>query len=366
MNQSLTYKARRAFTLAELPVLSKRNRSAFTLVELLVVIAIIGILVALLLPAIQAAREAARRASCSNNIKNIGLACINFHDTNKRFPTSVNQWDESWEWQFQSGSWKQVDLARPPGPLSGKGWTVDILSFIEEQPFFDLIKANATADYQCTPSSGAGIGSMALRSAISTQRPWHTCPSDESARPSLRQWWWGSSGEVLTATTSYKGVVGDSVVCKLTSSPGDPNCSQTPWPDLGSRPDCQNNAGCNGLLFRNSWVKPPSLRRVSDGGSKTFLVGESVVSQDFHSAAYFSDGTWATCGIPLNYLLLGAPEDEIRSTRWNEMRGFKSLHPGGAHFVMADGSVHFVGEGIDHNVYRGLATRAGGETGSVQ
>ncbi|HVT27693.1 MAG TPA: DUF1559 domain-containing protein, partial [Lacipirellulaceae bacterium] len=77
------------------------RRGAFTLVELLVVIAIIGILVALLLPAIQAAREAARRTSCSNNIKNIGLACANFYDTSKHFPTSVGQWDESWEWQKQ-------------------------------------------------------------------------------------------------------------------------------------------------------------------------------------------------------------------------------------------------------------------------
>jgi prepilin-type processing-associated H-X9-DG protein len=95
------------------------------------------------------------------------------------------------------------------------------------------------------------------------------------------------------------------------------------------------------------------------------MVGESVVSQDFHSAAYFADGSWGSCGIPLNFLLFGVTDTEIKN-RWNEVRGFKSLHPGGAHFVMVDGSVHFANEGIDHNVYRGLATRAGGETGSVE
>jgi prepilin-type processing-associated H-X9-DG protein len=329
----------------------------------LVVIAIIGILVALLLPAIQAAREAARRTSCSNNIKNIGLACINIYDTKKQFPTSVGQWDESWEWKREGGSWKEVDLAKPPGPLSGKGWIVDILPPMEEQPMYDKMKANYNGgDFQCSPFNGRGIGAMPIRDDVAIQRSWLSCPTDESARSSNQQWWWGSSGPVMTATTSYKGVSGDHRVCKISSYPGDPDCTDTP----GSNPDCQNNAGCNGIFFRNSWIKPVTLRKVGDGASKTFMVGESVVSQDFHSAAYFADGSWASCGIPLNFFLLGVPETEIRSNRWNEVRGFKSMHPGGAHFVMVDGSVHFVQEAIDHLIYRGLATRQGGEIASVQ
>ena len=108
-----------------------------------------------------------------------------------------------------------------------------------------------------------------------------------------------------------------------------------------------------------------TLRKVTDGSSKTFMVGECVVSQDFHSAAYFTDGSWGSCGIPLNFLLIGASDTELKN-RWNEVRGFKSLHPGGAHFVMVDGSVHFISESIDHNIYRALATRAGGETASVE
>jgi prepilin-type N-terminal cleavage/methylation domain-containing protein/prepilin-type processing-associated H-X9-DG protein len=345
---------------------SFRARSAFTLVELLVVIAIIGILVALLLPAIQAAREAARRASCSNNIKNIGLACINFTDTAKHLPVSQNMWDESWEWQLQGTSFKQVEFDASPGPagFNGKGWIVDILPQMEEQAGYDLIKANYSGSYVCRPTTGAGMGAPAIRSFVSSQPPWLSCPSDPSAKASIDQYYWGTTGQVLTATTSYKGVEGDHQVCLLTSSPGDPMCQDQF--NLGSHPDCQNNVSCDGVIFRNSWARPVTLKKVTDGTSKTFMVGENVISQDFQSSAFFADGSWSSCGIPLNFFLYGVSDDELKFQRWNQVRGFKSLHPGGVHFVMCDGSVHFVNESIDMAIYRALATRNGGETASPE
>jgi prepilin-type processing-associated H-X9-DG protein len=88
------------------------------------------------------------------------------------------------------------------------------------------------------------------------------------------------------------------------------------------------------------------------------MVGETVVSQDNHSAAFFADGDWAGCNIPLNYFL---PEQESDSM-WYALRGFRSLHPGGAQFVFADGSVQFVQDSVDHKVYRAAATRNVGET----
>ena len=115
---------------------SFRARGAFTLVELLVVIAIIGILVALLLPAIQAAREAARRASCQNNIKNIGLACINFADTAKQFPADISSGLRIGIMANRIGSvlmavhrmFERTAVRRH----NGKGWIVDILAAMEE------------------------------------------------------------------------------------------------------------------------------------------------------------------------------------------------------------------------------------------
>jgi len=344
------------------------NRKAFTLVELLVVIAIIGILVALLLPAVQAAREAARRMSCSNNLHNIGLACLNYHDTNKHLPISISQWPED---RNRKGEWigpnngKMAISNGGPG-YNGKGWIVDILPAMEETALADAI-AQGLKDYPgdfliTGPAAGKGMGAPSFRSMLERQLPWLSCPSDPSAKPSTEQWYWSIAGRVITATTCYKGVLGDSVI----TSQGNGGSMDTPFPNLGSIPDCHNTADCNGLLWRATYLNPISFRKVSDGTSKTFMVGESVVSQDYHSAALFADGDWATCGNPLNYFIFPEEETTIKNDQWQAARGFKSLHPGGAHFVMADGSVHFVNESIDSTIYRGLSTRNGGETVGVE
>jgi len=334
-----------------------RVRRAFTLVELLVVIAIIGILVALLLPAIQAAREAARRASCTNNLKNIGLACINYHDAQKHLPITIYQWNE------EKGSYSLDSKAGKSG-YNGKGWIVDILPQIEEQAGYDIISQTLKAnpgDYVCRPSSGGGMGHPAIRPVVSRQLAVLTCPSDGSAKPSMDMYYWGTQGQVQTGTTCYKGVIGDSAITTGLGSP------DSPFQDFGSSPDCHNTTDCNGLIWRNSYFKPVNLRKCTDGTSKTFMVGECVVEQDYHGAAYFADGDWASCGIPLNHFIIPADITIMKAPPgWQKARGFKSMHPGGAHFVMADGSTHFVNESIDHNTYRALSTKAGGETASVE
>jgi prepilin-type processing-associated H-X9-DG protein len=238
---------------------------------------------------------------------------------------------------------------------------------MEEQPSSDTITQALKAtpgDFSADvlPSGtarGGGIGLPAIRPVVLTQLPWLSCPSDPSAKPSGDQFYWGGSTAVFTATTSYKGVLGDSV--QTDGVGGAPQ----PIGSGGSTPDCHNTADCNGLIWRNSSLKNIQLRKISDGTSKTFMVGESVVAQDYHSAAFFSDGDWATCGIPLNHFVEPETKDNLLKN-WVESRGFKSMHPGGAHFVMADGSVHFVNETIDGVIYRGLSTRNGGENASVE
>ena len=96
------------------------------------------------------------------------------------------------------------------------------------------------------------------------------------------------------------------------------------------------------------------------------MVGESVGAQDFHGAAFFADGDFATCGVPINYFHVGLDVAKLKeSPQWMQSRGFKSVHPGGVNFVMGDGSVQFVNEGIETATYRALATRNGGETASL-
>jgi prepilin-type N-terminal cleavage/methylation domain-containing protein/prepilin-type processing-associated H-X9-DG protein len=337
--------------------LDRRVRDAFTLVELLVVIAIIGILVALLLPAVQAAREAARRMGCSNNLHNIGLAVLNYEHTKKHLPITIHQW-----------FWEERDIHKnmlgPPGGsrdatkggpgYCGKGWIVDVLPYLEEQALYDGMKPGFVGDFNKS-FNGSGMGLRDIRNKlIGQQLGILACPSDGDAKPSDRFWYWEG---IQTAATSYKGCIGDS----LLSENAEPGSTMSPFEGLGS-PDSHSTVDCNGLFYRNTHFRPVKLEKVIDGLSNTFMVGEGVVSQDFHSAAYFCDGDWATCGIPLNYFILdAADEDEIRVERWYETRGYKSLHPGGAQFVMADGSVQFMNESIDSDTYRGLATRDGGE-----
>jgi prepilin-type N-terminal cleavage/methylation domain-containing protein len=339
-------------------------RVGFTLVELLVVIAIIGILVALLLPAVQSAREAARRIGCSNNLHNIGIAILNFADGQGRLPHSRNMWPEEWDW---TGQW----VGPPNGSLnpsnggpgfSGRGWMVEIFPAMEEQARFDAIErglATPNGKLNWNLLQGRGMAVTDIRPLLEEQMAWTGCPSDISATPNERQFHWRPK---TVAVSSYKGVLGDNVVWRSATSHQD---GTLPPPESRSDLDCHNSVmECNGLFWRNSYYRKLKLKDITDGQSKTLMVGECVVEQDAHSAGLFADGDWATCSVPLNYFLVGADEAKIADF-WYDLRGFRSFHPGVVQFVLADGSVQVFSESTDHKVYRGFATRNGEEAVSA-
>jgi prepilin-type processing-associated H-X9-DG protein len=127
---------------------------------------------------------------------------------------------------------------------------------------------------------------------------------------------------------------------------------------FGGAPYCNSGAReCSGLFWRTSSQFPGRFRGITDGTSNTMMVGEDLPRYNWHTAWVYSNGDTSSTYAPLNYL-----PDPPKPEDWWEMRGFRSLHPGGASFCFADGSVRFIQETINMDVYRALSTRNGGET----
>lgn len=316
---------------------SKVTRSGFTLVELLVVIAIIGVLIGLLLPAVQAARESARRMHCTNNLKQIGLALHGYNDVHGVFPYSM--FDNDWG-----------------GTSKATSWMGFMLPFMEQKPLFDRIRYDQP--------QGSPDNIIVAKTPIQT----FLCPSDTL---SLEDGGLGPGPVGLAGNTSYRGCGGNNwyggwYTGSETQNPHDYN------PPTGRFAGQQHgHERGNGMIWRG-WIDyagdNPSLRRpysnpekssiqlteVLDGTSNTFHVGEAV-------RAYVSFGSWfwgwtnfATCAIPLNYVKPGTERGQDPAD-WPNTQGFHSNHPGGANFVMVDGSVHYIMDGIDKPIYRNLA-----------
>jgi prepilin-type N-terminal cleavage/methylation domain-containing protein/prepilin-type processing-associated H-X9-DG protein len=349
----------------------KRRWSGFTLIELLVVIAIIGILIALLLPAVQSAREAARRSACTNQIKQIGLACHLFLDARQTLPYSEFTWSQVFDRyaypecgkRFPStGDRKDAGNRHDSNPGGGNGtsFLLLLLPFIEEQPMYDQFVAAGA--FEGKFSQGGGLNNSANRPIIldlvSTVKKSFICPSDEFSVGLVRdQPDWGGTH---VAVTNYKGNTGNTLVTTHATS-------LFAWQRILQGDfygDWHGTAKCNtGLFWRNDYLfKDGRWRGVTDGTSHTFMIGEALPEFDQHSSWAFSNGPWATCSIPPNhYGGLGSAQLAALRARHFESLGFRSRHPGGVHFCFADGSIEFIREDIDMYTYRYLSTRGRGE-----
>jgi prepilin-type N-terminal cleavage/methylation domain-containing protein len=306
------------------------RKTGFTIVELLLVIAIIGTLIALLLPAVQAAREAARRSSCTNNLKQIGVAIANYESAKKVYPPGA--------------------VLDPPSVPKKKrrkqgSMLVRLLPYIENQDLyksFDFTKRNI--DGQNFPGTTKKISSEVIKTYI--------CPSDDP-----------------------NGMYKDLAVHNYAASNGptevfdNPACSCVhPWRDYKMAP-IDNKRNYAGPFTRVGVSTKPT--RITDGISKTIFVGEVRVGCSVHAQAgwaYTNNGSgYCTTLIPINFDTCNefASDPCHRPCTWNTDVGFKSAHPGGAQFLLGDGSVHFLKDSIDHQSYQYLGAKADGQLASL-
>jgi prepilin-type N-terminal cleavage/methylation domain-containing protein/prepilin-type processing-associated H-X9-DG protein len=366
-------------------VLSPRRRSGFTLIELLVVIAIIAVLIALLLPAVQAAREAARRSQCVNNLKQIGLALANYADTYGTYPPGGIT--------FKGDPWASS--------ANSLNWRAMILPQIEASPVFNAINFGLNAN-------DGGAASAQLFTAYSMTFNSFLCPSDgENGNGRLPNGQFGSGNprgqycnQVLDTTTgqvtqftpvsNYAGSFGDNYC-------GGVLCNNLPWetPWNGNPPAGQNRIGFNGYWGTNFGLPdgftagagvmrgffdyrltapPATIASVTDGTSNTVIVGEMMPSRAADSNFWFQNGGVHGMTVPVGWNSNTVdPTSANCNGNWQgstaplgcrfgaAAKGFVSLHPGGANFAMADGSVRFIKKSINMFVYVALGSRAGGE-----
>ncbi|TWT31893.1 DUF1559 domain-containing protein [Blastopirellula retiformator] len=299
---------------------ARPQAKGFTLVELLVVIAIIGVLIALLLPAVQQAREAARRMGCQNNLKQMGLGLHNYHDTHGKLPAA---------YYGRYANAASVATGRVGFGAPGWGWGVMIMPFIEQQNLYDALDMTS---YQVRASTHQPLS----QTPLSVYR----CPSDtgDDLNSTPNRWEHG--------TSNYLGNYGSKNIATTATIPG-------AGYDWGNYEKTET-----GMFSANSAVK---LRDVIDGTSNTVMLGEVVYGE--YGGVSRRGGLWV--GNPYNggYLCTQTSLSSSTTFRINGSNpsAYSSHHSGGAQFVLVDGSVRFIAETLDGEVINNVADRADGK-----
>jgi len=326
--------------------MTHHGKRAFTLVELLVVIAIIGILIALLLPAIQAAREVARRMSCTNNLKQIGLGCVMHLNDQGTFPSC------GWGWQW-SGDPDRGFKGRQPG-----GWLYNILPFIEQRAIHDMNKGRSASVVQRGRT-------MIAQSVISI----YNCPT---RRPPILYPYTGTSNFIntdlvqgnLVAKADYAANAGDyynNVSGGPTSYANGDGLSEQDWMTkmYSSDPDSDtSNFRTTGVIFTRSRLKPLDIR---DGTSHTYMAGERNLNPNaYYTAATDGDQAYTEgCDYDVSRwtpnAAAGWPQRDRRGVSY--ITNFGSAHPSAFNMLFCDGSVHSISYEIDRETHRRLGNR---------
>jgi prepilin-type N-terminal cleavage/methylation domain-containing protein/prepilin-type processing-associated H-X9-DG protein len=353
---------------------NNRKSRGFTLVELLVVIAIIGILIALLLPAVQAARESARRSQCSNNLKQFGVGIHNYYDVHKVFPPSC--WKKAIQDPTTGGNAATVNAQWNPSALH---WSYIIAPYMEQDSVFDLIP------YEAPPGPPTGSGSNPPNlvtstswqagpylAALTKKIPTMRCPST-SDHPAYDD---NSRGVLIPgrAAASYVVVISGSANYTTINHNDDGNIAGAPAPPFGFYPLIQ--ARLNGPFNQNSRF---TTGDILDGTSNTAGIGERYRYHNgagsegnnghggwgvfFFASPHAQNGHNLFSGVtryPFNPIIPNVTADTTH------LSAFSSRHPGGVNFALMDGSVRYLRDTISQNIREAIGSRAGGEPMQLQ
>lgn len=318
----------------------KRTRTrGFTLIELLVVIAIIAILIALLLPAVQQAREAARRTQCRNGLKQIGLALHNYEETFGTFPPG----------NFSCGG-TNCD-AHTYGSPHYTTWTIAILPYLDQAPLYERYNQELPNEHaDNVPVTQQILSAYICPSDVETDHMDE--PASGPRNAGIR------GGTSLWAPGSYRAVSG------VTTTRGGPH-----W-DEGNTLNRTTRGLMHVIYGGNSGKRTERIADVLDGMSNTIIVGEYHTKRNNRRRTYWA---YAYTSYNESSITLGSPQafgipdyqkcEQDSGAHSNDCkRAFASLHTGGTHFLVGDGTVRFISSSIDINTLAALATIAGGET----
>ena len=343
----------------------KNPRLGFTLVELLVVITIIGILIALLLPAVQAAREAARQLQCKNNLKQLALACLNHEEIHNRFPTGG--WGCGWTGDADRGTdWRQ------PG-----GWIYNILPYLEQQAMHDMGAGMATAEKNAANLQRLGVPLSVLY-----------CPTRR--KTTVYPWALGvwnnpvanAGSPTLAGRSDYAGNGGDFYTDA--AFPVDPAWNTLSIPQLGpaSFSEIENPPGQMTVNARTTFANIANLSTgifycgsliqmadVTDGTSSTYLLGEKYLMPDYYETG--EDPGDNECAMSGDNQDITRWSGQSPTTLWPPAQdtpglvygvAFGGAHSNGFQMAFCDGSVHMINYTIDPEIHRRLSNRKDGMT----
>ena len=341
-----------------------RGRLGFTLVELLVVIAIIGILIAMLLPAVQAAREAARRMSCSSNIKQLGTALHNYHSAHGRFPPAGH----SYGWCYHSDRNAGATIHNFNGLVS-------LLPYLGEQPLYDKFNmavaasnvrlGNCSSCAAQSPLAGFPVSTLSSGNAeVAMNKLSIFCCPSETGDPFMRTdssfvkayyYCVKNNDDYRGAKTNYDFSVDgfESMSLNGQSYTGF-DCKL--WENLPME--------SRNMFGENSTTK---VADVTDGTAHTIAMAETLFTVTNGSCPAWAYRAWVHVGVDVGYHGINNwvsrwPAGEFVVGTLGNWGSAGSMHPGGCHVVMADGSAQFLNETVDLYVLECLSTMAGGET----